>query len=95
MWQEYSITGGSIGLYTIPTNSPEADGTFSRDSTSMVLVQLECGSTRALGYTYADAGTATAARKLLDEIVLGSNPFCHAARLQKMPRQSRFESSLP
>ena len=45
----------------------------------MVLVQLECGSTRALGYTYADAGTAAAAKKLLEEIVLGSDPFCHAA----------------
>ena len=89
MRQEYSITGGSIDLYTIPTDAPEADGTFSWDSTSMVLVQLECGSTRALGYTYADAGTAAVARKLLEEVVLGSNPFCHAATLQQMLRNIR------
>ncbi|MGC2612783.1 MAG: enolase C-terminal domain-like protein [Terracidiphilus sp.] len=89
MKQEHSITGGSIGFYTIPTDAPEADGTFSWDSTSMVLVQLECGSTRALGYTYADAGTAAAAKKLLNEIVLGSDPFCHAATLQKMLRSIR------
>ena len=55
----------------------------------MVLVQLECGSTRALGYTYADAGTAAAARKLLEEVVLGSNPFCHASMLQRMLRSIR------
>jgi L-alanine-DL-glutamate epimerase-like enolase superfamily enzyme len=89
MRQEYSITGGAIGFYTIPTDGPEADGTFSWNSTSMVLVQLECGSTRALGYTYADAETAAAAKKLLEEIVLGSNPLWHAATLQKMLRSIR------
>ena len=54
MKREFSITGGSISFYTIPTDGPEADGTFAWASTSMVFVQLECGSTKALGYTYAD-----------------------------------------
>lgn len=50
----------------------------------MVLVQLESGSTRALGYTYADHATAVLAQKLLTEIVIGSDPFFHAATLQKL-----------
>ena len=46
-------------------------------------------STQALGYTYADAGTAAAAQKLLERIVLGSDPLRHAATLQKMLRSIR------
>src|ERR1700761_5284170 len=89
MQRKFSITGGSISFYTIPTDAPEADGTFAWDSTSMVLVQLECGAAKALGYSYADAGTAAVAHKLLNEIVLGSDPLCHAATLQQMLRQIR------
>ena len=61
MKREFSITGGSISFYTIPTDAAEADGTISWNSTSMVLVRLECEATTALGYTYADAGTASVA----------------------------------
>ena len=89
MRNECSITGGSVSFYTIPTDAPEADGTFSWDSTSMVLVELECGKTKALGYTYADAGTATVAEKLLKSIVLHSDPFRHAETLQRMLHQIR------
>jgi L-alanine-DL-glutamate epimerase-like enolase superfamily enzyme len=89
MKPEFTITGGSVNFYTVPTDAPEADGTFSWNSTSMVLVQLECGSVRSLGYTYADAGTADAARKLLKEVVLGTDAFRHAATLQLMLRQIR------
>jgi L-alanine-DL-glutamate epimerase-like enolase superfamily enzyme len=89
MKQESSITGGSVSFYTIPTDAPEADGTFSWDSTSMVLVELECGKTKGLGYTYADAGTAAAADKLLKSVVLHSDPFRHAETLQRMLHQIR------
>jgi L-alanine-DL-glutamate epimerase-like enolase superfamily enzyme len=50
----------------------------------MVLVQLESGSVRALGYTYADQSTAALAHKLLNEVVLDSDPQCHAATLQRL-----------
>lgn len=89
MKREFSITGGAISLYTIPTDAPEADGTISWDSTSMVLVQLECGATQSLGYTYADAGTAAVADMLLKKVVLSSDPLRHAATWQQMLRQVR------
>lgn len=89
MNQEFTISGGSVVLYTVPTDALEADGTFAWDSTSMVLVQLECGDVKALGYTYADAGTATVANKLLKDIVIGSDPLCHAATRQRMLHQIR------
>jgi len=89
MKPEYSITDGSASFYTVPTDSPEADGTFDWESTSMLLVRLECGATRSLGYTYADAATATAAHKLLKEVVIGSDPMRHAETLQIMLRSIR------
>jgi L-alanine-DL-glutamate epimerase-like enolase superfamily enzyme len=83
------ITAGTVSFYTVPTDSPEADGTFDWTSTSMVFVQLECGSIRGSGCTYADHGTATIAHKLLDEVVIGSDPCVHPATLQKMLRAIR------
>jgi L-alanine-DL-glutamate epimerase-like enolase superfamily enzyme len=89
MKPEFTITGGSVGFYTVPTDAPEADGTFTWNSTSMVLVQLECGQIKALGFTYADAGTAVVANKLLKDIVLNSDPLCHAATRQNLLRYIR------
>lgn len=89
MRQQQTITGGSVSFYTVPTDAPEADGTFSWDSTSMVLVQLACGDVHALGYTYADAGTAALAHKLLHSLVLGSDPMRNAETRQKMLHQIR------
>ncbi len=40
--------------YTIPTDSPEADGTLSWDSTTLVIAEVEGGGHSGLGYTYAD-----------------------------------------
>ena len=55
----------------------------------MVLVRLGCGETCAIGYTYADAGTATVAQELLKEIVLHSDAMQHANTLQRMLRHIR------
>jgi len=81
---DHRVTAGSVSIYTIPTDSPEADGTFSWASTSMVLVQLESGSVRALGYSYADHATAVLAQKLFTQYVIGSDALCHPATLQKL-----------
>ena len=89
MNQDLSITGGFVSFYTIPTDAPESDGTFDWESTSMVLIQLESGSVTALGFTYADAGTAAVAAKLLKDVAVGSNPFRHAETLQAMLRHIR------
>lgn len=89
MRQQETITSGSVSFYTIPTDAPEADGTFSWNSTSMLLVQLVCGGIHALGYTYADAGTAALANTLLNSLVLGSDPMRNAETRQKMLHQIR------
>jgi L-alanine-DL-glutamate epimerase-like enolase superfamily enzyme len=45
--------------YRIPTDSPEADGTFSWEATTLVVAHVKTNDGRTgLGYTYADASTA-------------------------------------
>lgn len=86
MSQQAPITGGSVSVYKVPTDAPEADGTFSWDSTTMVLVQLEAGGKHALGYTYADDSTAKVAETLLQKITLNRDAFDHGAIRQSMLR---------
>ena len=43
-----------VSAYTVPTDAPEADGTYTWDKTTMVLVEASAGGKRGLGYTYAD-----------------------------------------
>jgi L-alanine-DL-glutamate epimerase-like enolase superfamily enzyme len=80
------VTRGNVSVYTVPTDCPEADGTFSWDSTTMVLVRLEAGDKHALGYTYADFSTAKLATVLLEKVVLKQDAFDHGAIWQSMLR---------
>ncbi len=41
--------------FEIPTGRPEADGTISWTSTTLILVEATAGSTTGIGYTYAHA----------------------------------------
>ncbi|MFM0619676.1 enolase C-terminal domain-like protein [Paraburkholderia nemoris] len=41
--------------YTIPTDKPEADGTITWNSTTLVVVEVDAGGRTGLGYTYASA----------------------------------------
>jgi len=44
--------------YTVPTDAPEADGTFAWDKTTIVVVHVEAGGETGLGYSYTDASVA-------------------------------------
>ena len=46
-----------VATYVIPTQSPESDGTFEWDKTTMVLVRASLDEVTGLGYTYADRAT--------------------------------------
>jgi L-alanine-DL-glutamate epimerase-like enolase superfamily enzyme len=43
-----------VSAYTVPTDSPESDGTLRWDSTTMILVEAAGGGRCGLGYTYGD-----------------------------------------
>jgi L-alanine-DL-glutamate epimerase-like enolase superfamily enzyme len=48
-----------VSAYTVPTDSPESDGTLRWDSTTVVLVEVAGGDERGLGYTYGDVSVGT------------------------------------
>ncbi|HET7050814.1 MAG TPA: enolase C-terminal domain-like protein [Solirubrobacteraceae bacterium] len=56
-----------VAAYTIPTDAPEADGTLSWDSTTIVVVHAHAAGEWGLGYTYADVSTA----KLIESKLAG------------------------
>ena len=61
----------SVSACKIPTDSPESDGTYEWNSTSIVIVEAEAGGQRSLGYTYADEATAKLIDSKLKDVVLG------------------------
>ena len=89
MLQGCEITKGKVAAYTVPTDAPEADGTFSWSSTTMVLVSLGAGGEQGIGYTYADAATGKLVQSLLEKVVRGRDAFDHGAILQAMYTQVR------
>ena len=68
------ICGGSSTAYTIPTDAPEADGTFAWNSTTLLLVTVDAGGAQGVGYSYTHRSAALVARDLLQHIQ-GSDVF--------------------
>lgn len=51
--------------YRIPTDAPEADGTYAWNATTLVVVHVEAGGQSGIGYTYADAAIVSLIEGLL------------------------------
>jgi L-alanine-DL-glutamate epimerase-like enolase superfamily enzyme len=49
------LTAVNAAAYRIPTDFPEADGTYAWDATTLVVVNVEAAGRSGVGYTYADA----------------------------------------
>ena len=60
-----------VSVYTIPTDGPEADGTLSWGSTTMVLAEVGAGATRGIGWTYGPSACATIITDTLAGIIRG------------------------
>ena len=84
MQNDARITSSKVRAFTVPTDAPEADGTCRWDKSTMVLVELQSGSTAGIGYTYADVSTAKLAEILISELVAGRDAWEHAAILQSL-----------
>jgi L-alanine-DL-glutamate epimerase-like enolase superfamily enzyme len=82
-----------VSAYTVPTDSPESDGTYVWDKTTMVLVEASAGGKRGLGYTYADLSTATLIKTMLADIVQGHDamnvPGCWLAMVESIRNLGR------
>jgi len=78
---------------TIPTDAPEADGTYHWDKTTIVIVEAVAGNKRGLGYTYADVSTAKLIKEMLEKVVVGRDamdiPGCWSAMTQSVRNLGR------
>ncbi|MFC3577042.1 enolase C-terminal domain-like protein [Streptomyces yaanensis] len=68
-----SVERVDTAVYTVPTDTPEADGTLSWDRTTLVLATVRCGDVTGLGYTYGPAATAQVVHELLTGVVVGGS----------------------
>src|SRR5438045_9556948 len=82
-----------VSAYTVPTDFPESDGTYTWDKTTMVLVEASAGEMRGLGYTYADVATAHLISEMLAHVVTGRDamavPGCWLAMVESMRNLGR------
>jgi L-alanine-DL-glutamate epimerase-like enolase superfamily enzyme len=62
-------------VYRIPTDAPEADGTFQWNATTLVMARLEAGGETGIGYTYADASVASLIDRVLLAAIKGRSVF--------------------
>ncbi|MFF8882624.1 enolase C-terminal domain-like protein [Streptomyces flaveolus] len=88
------VTGVDTAVFTVPTDSPEADGTLSWDSTTLVLATVRCGDVTGLGYTYAPAATARLIDDLLADVVT-SRPVMDVPRMNDAMQRAVRNAGLP
>src|SRR5438067_9126765 len=75
--------------YSIPTRTPEADGTLSWDKTTLVLVNAEAGGVSGIGHSYADVATAKLIEDTLAAEVIGRDAMDVNAGWHAMVRRIR------
>ncbi len=78
------VTKIEVGAYKIPTDSPEADGTYAWDHTTMVTVHAHAGGKVGFGYTYAAAAAGRLIEGSLAPVVQGSDALAVPAAWSAM-----------
>ena len=78
-----------VSAYTVPTDSPESDGTLTWDSTTMVLVEAIGGGRRGLGYTYGDVSVGKFVESKLASTVEGADAMSPPAAWKAMQEAIR------
>ncbi|HET7478422.1 MAG TPA: enolase C-terminal domain-like protein [Rubrobacteraceae bacterium] len=73
MGEKIPVERVEVSAFTIPTDSPESDGTLSWDSTTMVLVEAAGGGKRGLGYTYGDVSVGKFIESKLASVAQGAD----------------------
>jgi L-alanine-DL-glutamate epimerase-like enolase superfamily enzyme len=74
------IEGLEVSAFTIPTDEPEADGTYAWHETTIVIVEVRAGGMTGIGYSYADPATA----RLVHEFLARAIQDCDAFSIEGM-----------
>lgn len=83
------VTALRASAYRIPTDAPEADGTFAWKATTLVVVEVDAAGQTGIGYTYSDQSVVALIYETLGECVLQRNVWDIRAIWQRMQRQVR------
>jgi L-alanine-DL-glutamate epimerase-like enolase superfamily enzyme len=75
--------------FTIPTDAPEADGTFTWHSTTMVLAEVAAGGAVGIGYSYTTGAAAALIHDMLAPLLAGGDALAIPAAWAAMVRQVR------
>jgi L-alanine-DL-glutamate epimerase-like enolase superfamily enzyme len=75
--------------FTIPTDLPEADGTISWNSTTLVLVQAVAADTIGIGYTYSSASVVPLIQGTLGHVIKSKDALAPEAASTSMQRAVR------
>lgn len=86
---EAPIRAVRASAFTVPTDRPEADGTFAWDKTTLVLAEVEAGGETGLGFSYTGAPAAGLITGPLREAVEGLSAFDPPRALEAMRRAVR------
>jgi L-alanine-DL-glutamate epimerase-like enolase superfamily enzyme len=87
--REVPVESVRTRVYTIPTDKPEADGTFAWDSTTLVLTEIAGGGRTGMGYTYSDVSTAKLIDATLAPSLVGEDAWNIDALWLRMQRRVR------
>jgi len=87
--ESISVERIEVSAYTVPTDSPESDGTLTWDSTTMVLVEAIGGGRRGLGYTYGDVSVGKFVESKLASTVEGADAMSPPAAWKAMQEAIR------
>jgi L-alanine-DL-glutamate epimerase-like enolase superfamily enzyme len=90
---EPAIEKIAVACYTVPTETPESDGTLGWNKTTLVLVEATAGNETGLGYSYADVATGKLVETLLAKVVEGMAaldiPAAHIAMVRQIRNLGR------
>jgi L-alanine-DL-glutamate epimerase-like enolase superfamily enzyme len=83
------VTRMEATAYTVPTPTPESDGTLEWDATTIVVVEAATGFTTGIGYSYTAPAAAAVVRDTLAPVVLGADALAPRAAWARMVRAVR------
>ena len=84
------IDGVEVSAYEVPTaTDKESDGTLEWDSTTLVVVEIQCGEHTGLGYTYCDKAAASVIESKFSSVIKQADPLMPENAWAQMQVQAR------
>jgi L-alanine-DL-glutamate epimerase-like enolase superfamily enzyme len=90
---ENAIRDVKVSAFTVPTETPEADGTLSWNQTTLVVAEITAADKTGLGYTYGHKAVRSVAETLAQKCLKGQSAFDIPALHTAMRRQVRNDGS--